>query len=233
VGRIEKFYQRRFGVLLAGAANLDDAIAKLFARARHESAASAEPFSLLLARIHADLVRARGASRHFPTHFVCDAGLGGLARWLRGAGYEAVWKPELDDASVIREAQARAATLLTTDSLMTERGVLRDGVVPCVFLPSTLTCEQQFEIVWFELGLTLRESRCMQCGGALRRVSKEAVAHRIPPKTALWLDEYFVCNECDQLFWRGTHWRAMQERLARLNTAPTTSPPSSHCPSGC
>ena len=49
--------------------------------------------------------------------------------------------------------------------------------------------------------------------GELRAVNKDAVLERIPPKTARWLDEYFVCNSCGQLFWRGTHWREVQGRI--------------------
>lgn len=38
-----------------------------------------------------------------PVRFVCDCGLGGLARWLRAAGYEAWWNnPVQDDALVAR-----------------------------------------------------------------------------------------------------------------------------------
>jgi uncharacterized protein with PIN domain len=66
-------------------------------------------------------------------------------------------------------------------------------------------------MVALDLGLTLREPLCMSCGGALLPVEKEAVRPRIPPRTALWKDEYFVCAACDRLFWRGTHW----ERIAR------------------
>lgn len=155
---------------------------------------------------------------------MCDAGLGGLARWLRGAGYESFWNAHLDDAAVIREAQQRRATLITTDSLMMERGVLRDGIVPSVFVPSTLKCEQQLEIVFRELGLSCHEPRCMNCGGELRRVEKRAVAERIPPKTARWLDEYFVCASCNQLFWRGTHWQRIQRRIKKLSGAGENQP---------
>jgi len=148
---------------------------------------------------------------------MCDAGLGGLARWLRGAGYESFWNPELADAAVIREAQRRRATLITSDTLMMERGVLRDGIVPSVFVPSTLTCEQQLEIVFRELSLSPRESRCMNCGGELRRVEKQSVMERIPPRTARWLDEYFVCASCGQLFWRGTHWQRIRHSIEELS----------------
>jgi uncharacterized protein len=122
----------------------------------------------------------------------------------------------LDDAAAIREARRRAATLITTDSLMMERGVLRDGLIPAVFVPSTLHCEEQLAVVLHELGLSLRESRCMNCGGELRRVEKQSVIERIPPKTAKWLDEYFVCAQCDQLFWRGTHWQRITAQLDEL-----------------
>ena len=218
MGRIQCHYERRFRALLTqeGRPNVETGVAAILASAREQSEREQIPFSLALARWHGDLVHRSGAATHFPHCFTCDVGLGGLARWLRGSGYQAFWNSELDDAALIRDAQERGATLVTTDSLMMERGILRDGLVPSVFLPSTLNCEQQLEIIFRELGLSIRESRCMRCGGELQAVVKSTVASRIPPRTALWLDEYFVCAACGRLFWRGTHWRQMQQRLARL-----------------
>ena len=197
----------------SGSAQPDAEARQMIAAAAAQSSARLTSLSFALARIHADLSRERGLTAHLPHAFMCDAGLGGLARWLRGAGYESRWNAQLDDAAVIREAQQQCATLITTDSLMMERGVLRDGIVPSVFVPSTLTCEQQLEIVFRELGLSPREPRCMNCGGELGRVKKQTVAERIPPKTSRWLDEYFVCASCNQLFWRGTHWQRIQRKL--------------------
>jgi uncharacterized protein len=218
VGRIHAHYGCRFRALLGqrGAADIEREVAALFASACEQNTREKISLTFVWARQHADLVRQTGASKNFPHRFTCDAGLGGLARWLRGSGYEAFWNPDLGDAAVIRDAQRRNTTLVTTDSLMMERGVLRDGLVPSVFVPSTLTCKHQLEIVFRELGLTPRESRCMSCGGELRRVGKNSVAERIPPRTARWLDEYFVCAECGQLFWKGTHWQRIQQRLGRL-----------------
>ena len=64
-----------------------------------------------------------------------------------------------------------------------------------------------------EFGLKRHEPRCMSCGGELRRVEKEALRERIPPRTYRWLDEYFVCARCDRLFWRGTHWMRIDRDL--------------------
>jgi hypothetical protein len=53
----------------------------------------------------------------------------------------------------------------------------------------------------------------MACAGELDAVDKDAVRDRIPPRTALWQDEYFLCRGCGQLFWRGTHWQRIRDRL--------------------
>ncbi|HID21210.1 MAG TPA: hypothetical protein EYP14_02270, partial [Planctomycetaceae bacterium] len=145
--------------------------------------------------------------------FVCDAGLGGLARWLRAAGYEAHWQADVDDDELIRQARTMPAILLTTDSLLMQRGVIRDGLVPAVWVPPTLKKTEQLRLVLSELQLPVRDPRCMSCGGELRRVDKEAVKDRIPPRTYRWLDEYFVCTVCDKLMWEGTHWARIERTL--------------------
>jgi hypothetical protein len=148
--------------------------------------------------------------------FVCDAGLGGLSRWLRAAGYEAHWRADIDDDELIREARTIPATLLTTDSLLMQRGVLRDGFVPALWIPPTLRKLDQLALVLRELELPVRDPRCMSCGGNLSRVDKESVRDRIPPKTYRWRDEYFLCDRCDKLFWRGSHWEQIGQRLQTL-----------------
>jgi uncharacterized protein with PIN domain len=47
-------------------------------------------------------------------------------------------------------------------------------------------------------------------------IEKEKARDRIPPKTYRWLDEYFVCKRCDKLFWHGTHWQKIEQRLQTL-----------------
>ncbi|HWX18780.1 MAG TPA: Mut7-C RNAse domain-containing protein [Candidatus Binatia bacterium] len=107
-----------------------------------------------------------------------------------------------------------SATILTTDSMLMERRLLRDQIIPSMWLPPTLTIPKQLALVFREFGLTLRRHRCMACGGELRPVDKEQMRERIPPRTYRWLDEYFVCSRCDKLFWHGTHWERIRQRLS-------------------
>jgi uncharacterized protein len=158
-----------------------------------------------------------GASSAFPPagppRFLCDAGLGGLARWLRASGYEAVWIPDIDDDALLLEGVRLDAIILTTDSMLMERRVLRDGIISAVWVPPTLTMLEQLALVFQELELELRDSRCMACGGELKEVDKEAVRGRVPPRTLKWLDEFYECTRCGKLFWHGTHWQKITSRL--------------------
>jgi hypothetical protein len=100
--------------------------------------------------------------------------------------------------------------------MLMERRVLRDGIIPALWLPPTLTIAEQLPLVFREFSLAVRDSRCMSCGGELRGVAKEALRERIPPRTYRWLDRFFLCNRCDKVFWHGTHWQRIRSELERL-----------------
>jgi uncharacterized protein len=219
VSRIRKAYQVRFRTLLqhARARRLEQGVQWLVAKAGRLSARERIPQPDALTQVYEQLTARPPFRRIAPTPmpgvFWCDAGLGGLARWLRAAGYDAVWRPDIADDELLREARGIAATILTTDSLLMERRVLRDRIVPAYWLPPTLGIPEQLALVFREFGLAPGEPRCMSCGGELCRVEKEALRERIPPKTYRWLDEYFVCRRCGRLFWRGTHWTRIEQQL--------------------
>lgn len=233
MSRIRKAYAARFRTALRrlGTRRIEQGVEQLLARADAAStnegisptAALANLDERLRQKIECFTATRRGQGfgvrQITPRLFICDAGLGGLARWLRAAGYEAVWSPGIDDTALLREAREHGATLLTTDSMLLERRVIRDGAISTVWLPPVGSAAEQLALVFRELHLTPRAPRCMNCGGELRVVDKTAVAARIPPRTARWLDEYFVCTRCDHLFWRGTHWQRIQAKLRALGEA--------------
>jgi len=222
VSRIRKGYEDRFRALLrqARARRLEEGVRWLVEKAGKLSAREGISLANSLARVYERLA----SNRHFRSpppapvsiHFLCDAGLGGLARWLRAAGYDTAWQPDIEDDHLLREAQSFPATLLTTDAMLMERRLLRDRIIPAFWLPPTLSIPEQLALVFREFGIVVRGPRCMSCGGELRRVPKEALRDRIPPKTYRWLDEFFVCRRCDKLFWHGTHWQRILARLAEL-----------------
>ena len=230
MSRIRKAYQVRFRTLLqrVRARRLEQGVdwltAKVCRMSASEQVPQADAFTQVYEQLAARPAFRRDALNPPPSLFWCDAGLGGLARWLRAAGYDARWQPDIADDQLVREARKMAATILTTDSLLMERRLLRDGIVPGYWLPPTLGIPEQLALVFREFSLRPGDPRCMSCGGELRAVEKEALRERIPPKTYRWLDEYFVCARCDRLFWRGTHWTRIERQLTLVTTASGSAP---------
>jgi uncharacterized protein with PIN domain len=222
VSRIRRGYEDRFRALLrqARARRLEEGVQWLVAKAGNLSAHERISLAGALARVYERLAINKRLQTSPPApefiHFLCDAGLGGLARWLRAAGYEAAWQPDIEDDHLLKEARNLQATLLTTDAMLMERRVLRDRIIPVFWLPPTLSIPEQLALVFREFGLVVRGPRCMSCGGELRRAPKEALRDRIPPKTYRWLDDFFVCRRCDKLFWHGTHWQRIRAQLSLL-----------------
>jgi uncharacterized protein with PIN domain len=227
MSRILKAYETRYRWLLqqVRARQLQRGVDWLVARARRMSADRKVPLSQSLTELCERLASRpafrKGVAHAGPDRFYCDAGLGGLARWLRGAGYEALWEAGIDDDELLRRARQTQATILTTDSMLMERRLLRDRIIPGYWLPPTLSIPEQLALVFREFHLTARVPRCMSCGGELRPGDKEALREKIPPRTYRWLDEYFVCVSCGKLFWHGTHWQRIQKQLRSLTAAGT------------
>lgn len=147
-----------------------------------------------------------------PPRFLCDPSLGGLARWLRAAGYEADWlRSAVPDP--VAEARRRRAVLVTTDSRHAARMAETEGDPQVLWVPSSLRRVRQLGVVLRDLDLEPRTARCMSCGSELRAVPKQEVEARIPPRTARWKDEYFLCAGCGRLYWQGTHWQRIAARL--------------------
>jgi uncharacterized protein len=232
-GRIEHGFERRFRDLLAlvRPRRLDFGVALLMRRGRERSEREGVPLARGLLRVYAftrDRVDRRLAATGAcslveapwnrytdrpPPRFLCDASLGGLARWLRAAGYAAIAAPASGGEVLARRAEAEGLVLLTSDSEVLDRKSAREGTLAVVWVPSALSPREQLGLVMKDLGLRPREPRCMACGGDLLPARKEDVLPRIPPRTARWKDEYFLCAGCDRLFWRGTHWQRIERAL--------------------
>jgi uncharacterized protein with PIN domain len=139
--------------------------------------------------------------------------LGGLARWLRAAGYDASWHPGIPDPELVRLARDEGRTVLSSDGDVFEFALVRDGLVPALFVPRGLTVQAQLAHVLHELSLPLREPRCMACGGELAELTREEAAKRVPPRSLAGHPCFWGCARCGKAFWHGTHWEKIGERL--------------------
>ncbi len=152
--------------------------------------------------------------------------LGGLARWLRAAGYRAEFDVHIADGELVRRAVEEGLCLLTSDSGVMERYAVSRGLARTVFVPIGLTPIGQLGHVMRALDLPLREPRCMLCGGRLRDVPLDEVREHVPTKVRRVCSRFFRCEGCRKVYWRGRHWEDIRRRLGRAERANGEHPPS-------
>lgn len=150
-----------------------------------------------------------------PPEFLCDAMLGGLAKWLRAAGYSAEFDVRIDDGSLVRRALEESKVVVTSDSGILERYAVEENLVATVFVPLGLSPVEQLAHVMGALDLGLRPSRCMECNGELEEIPLERVSDQVPKKVQRYCSEFYLCTQCKKVFWHGTHWTSIRRRLRR------------------
>ena len=146
------------------------------------------------------------------TRFLVDSMLGTLAKWLRILGYDTLYDAHLDDGELVRLALSDHRLLLTRD-----RGLAaRRGPVSLI-IESTDLREQVAQVLDFIGGeRPTAFSRCPRCNTPLQEATKEEARGRVPAFTFQTQSEFWLCPECRQFYWAGTHRTAMETWLEGL-----------------
>jgi len=144
--------------------------------------------------------------------FVLDVHLGRLAGYLRLLGFDALYSPDCDDATLAALSRDERRTLLTRD-----RGLLKRRQVTHGYCVRTTNPREQVREVLrrFDLyRLVAPFSRCIRCNGVLEPVAKQSVENRLPPQVRAHHDDFRICAACGQVYWRGSHYERLQALVA-------------------
>lgn len=148
--------------------------------------------------------------------FLCDAMLGGLARWLRAAGYDAAFEHGISDPELVARGHSTGRIVLSSDRGVFDRAPIRSGAVAALFIPRHRPPLEQLSFTLARLGLPVLDPRCMACGGALIEVDKESVRGEAPPLTFDHCEQFWRCTACRKLLWKGSHWQGITERIGKV-----------------
>jgi len=145
--------------------------------------------------------------------------LGKLTRWLRLFGFDSEYRRTFSDEDLINLALEERRILLTRDVDL-HRRAKRTGVE--TLLVEGRTEAEELAEVSVRLGMELKvepaESRCPKCDAPLKEVEKREVRDRVPPKTYEVYNEFWACERCGQVYWRGAHWRNIQRIVEEANS---------------
>jgi uncharacterized protein with PIN domain len=159
-------------------------------------------------------VRARPLRR---LRFVADAHLGGLARFLRMAGFDTLYDNHIHDEEIEALAEAEDRVVLTRDRELLKRRTITHGCYIRELKP-----ERQLRELFDRLDLaasTRPFTLCLHCNAPLRAIDKASVAQQLPPMVRELHDEFHTCDCCGRVYWKGSHWKRMTDVLARATDA--------------
>jgi uncharacterized protein len=145
--------------------------------------------------------------------FVADAHLGGLARFLRMAGFDTVYDNNIHDDQIAELAASEERVVLTRDRELLKRRTITHGCYVHALKP-----EEQLREVFNRLDLAGSAhpfTLCLHCNAPLRQVDKAEVADQLPPMVRDEQTEFNTCDCCHRVFWKGSHWKRMTGVLAR------------------
>jgi uncharacterized protein with PIN domain/sulfur carrier protein ThiS len=146
--------------------------------------------------------------------FVLDGHLGKLADYLRLLGFDACYRNDADDDELAEISNREGRFLLTRD-----RGLLkRSQVVFGYYIREKLPRKQVIEVVC-RFGLAHQAkpyTRCVHCNGLLKPVPKDAILERLEPKTKLYYDAFSICDDCGQIYWKGSHFEQLDRFIIDL-----------------
>ena len=151
------------------------------------------------------------------TRFVADAHLGGLARLLRIAGFDTLYRNDYRDRAIVDIAEREGRIVLTRDrDLLKHRGISHGCYV------HSLKPVQQFREIIERLDLR-GSSRpfaiCLVCDAPLRAIDKEQVLDRLPQSVRANRQHFTTCDHCQRIYWEGSHWQRMRQLLADATSA--------------
>jgi uncharacterized protein with PIN domain len=151
--------------------------------------------------------------------FIADAHLGKLARYLRLLGFDCLFFNDAGDRYLARISVDQGRVLLTRDRDLLMHRVITHGC----FIHATEPRQQLKEIIRrLQLESVYNSfTRCMACNGALATVKKTLIEDQLPARVRQHYSDFWRCDECGQIYWKGSHYREMRAFIDTLVTPKT------------
>jgi hypothetical protein len=148
--------------------------------------------------------------------FICDQMMGTLAKWLRILGFDVRYMDrETSDDAILEIAIEEKRAIISRDKQLIERAKKRRISVVEI---ERADLDEQLKIVTSIYPVKDENvlSRCSVCNTSLVEIEKNMIKGKVPPKVFDTHNEFWYCKNCDKVYWRGSHWDRIEERMSRL-----------------
>ncbi len=147
--------------------------------------------------------------------FVLDGHLGRLVSHLRMLGLDCLYRNDYEDNELVQISLDQGRILLTRDRRLLMHKILTQGC-----LIRSLDSRDQLKQVFlrFDLARWVKPfQRCLRCNHPLQPVSKSKILPRLKPLTKKYFREFHLCPNCDQIYWKGSHYERMLAVIEKVS----------------
>lgn len=154
--------------------------------------------------------------KKFPYYpkFIADAHLGKLVSYLRILGFDTLYYNDYGDKFLAEKSAEKNRILLTRDHGLLMRKRVKYGY----FIRNDNPEKQLSEVIHrYDLKEYInKSSRCPKCNHVLESVEKEKIIERLEPKTKKYYHEFYICTNCEQIYWKGSHFEKIEELINNI-----------------
>lgn len=149
--------------------------------------------------------------------FILDVHLGKLAGYLRLLGFDSLFNNSEDDLQLAKISSEQNRCLLTRDRGLLMRKIIKFGH----YVRSTDPQQQILEVLLrFDLVSKITPfTRCQRCNGILKPVSKSEIQGQLEPETKTYYNDFQICLQCGQIYWKGSHFTRLNQFVDRIRSA--------------
>ena len=149
--------------------------------------------------------------------FLCDQMLGTLAKWLRIYGFDTFFAHnKIDDAKLLEIAKKENRILITRDKELIQ--VARRENLKTIKVETTDVDEQIKSVLNnVEIEKTQVLTRCLLCNTLIEEIKKNDIKDKVAERVFENNDKFWFCKKCDKIYWKGTHYDKMIEKINNLS----------------
>lgn len=152
--------------------------------------------------------------------FLVDAMLGNIAKKLRLFGYDSMYFSDIDDSQLIEKAKTENRIIISRDHLLTD--VAKKNGASAIYLSKENEIDQFLEILdktHLELNeISGEKARCTKCNSTTSPINKSEIGDKIPEGVLEFNDKFWKCDNCNQVYWEGTHIKNLQKFVQKLKS---------------
>jgi hypothetical protein len=151
--------------------------------------------------------------------FLADAMLGNIARKLRLFGFDCKYFATIKDDQLLSIAKSEDRIIVTKDHEIAN--VCKKQNISVLELFGKDEADQIVEICkktgMSKCKIDTVDIRCTVCNGVVQSIDKEKILDRIPTKVAQNMQQFWLCDSCNHIYWMGTHIRNLQKFIDEVN----------------